>query len=120
MNLNNRVQLIGVLGENPIIKEFGSDNKMARFSMFTTDVYKRGDEYVKEVMWHTVVAWGQLAEVAEKSLCKGGEAIVDGKLVRRSYIDTKGARQYITEVVATLVMNGAGNESNVFAANKIA
>ncbi|MBQ4476632.1 MAG: single-stranded DNA-binding protein, partial [Bacteroidales bacterium] len=41
MNLRNRVQLIGNLGSEPQIREFGNGRKLARFSLATTDVYKK-------------------------------------------------------------------------------
>ena len=107
MNLNNRVQLIGTLGSNPVIKEFESGSKVARFSVFTVDVVKKDDEFLKETLWHTVVAWDKLADQAVKHLIKGGEVVVDGKLARRSYIDTTGQNQFITEVIAYTIIAGA-------------
>ena len=47
MNLRNRVQLIGNVGSEPLIKEFNSGKKMARFSVATDDVKKVNGEFVK-------------------------------------------------------------------------
>ncbi len=100
MNLRNRVQLIGNLGSEPIIKEFGNNKKMARFSIATQDIYKKDGKLVKEVQWHSIVAWDKIAESAEKNLVKGTEVVIDGRLIRRSYNDKNGEKQFISEIIA--------------------
>lgn len=101
MNIKNRVQLIGNLGGSPEVKEFESGNKVARFSVATSDYYtnKKGEK-ITETHWHNVVVWGKLAEIAEKLLQKGSQVAIDGKLTTRNYTDKQGAKKYITEVVA--------------------
>jgi single-strand DNA-binding protein len=47
------------------------------------------------------VAWGKVAEIAEKFLAKGSEVAIEGKLVNRTYNDKEGNKRYITEVVVT-------------------
>ncbi len=39
-SLRNSVQLIGNLGMDPEVKQVSNGNKMARFSLATTDTYK--------------------------------------------------------------------------------
>jgi single-strand DNA-binding protein len=53
---------------------------------------------VTETQWHTVVAWGKVAELAEKYLAKGSEVAIEGKLINRNYTDKEGVKKYITEV----------------------
>jgi single-strand DNA-binding protein len=54
------------------------------------------------------VAWGKVAEIAEKYLDKGKEVAIEGKLVNRSYNDREGNKKYITEVqVSELLLLGA-------------
>ncbi|HNP94678.1 MAG TPA: single-stranded DNA-binding protein [Cyclobacteriaceae bacterium] len=107
-SLRNSVQLIGRLGKDPEVKEFGKSKK-ATFSIATTDSYKnqKGDK-VEDTQWHNVVIWGKLAGIAEKYLKKGAEVAVEGKLVHRSYESSKGETKYITEInVNDLVLLGA-------------
>jgi single-strand DNA-binding protein len=106
--LKNRVQLIGNLGADPEIKSFDNDRKMARISIATNEVYTNNKgERVEETQWHTVIAWGKLAEIAEKYLHKGSEVALEGKLVNRSWETKEGEKRYVTEVVAAeLVMLG--------------
>jgi single-strand DNA-binding protein len=106
--LRNRVQLIGNLGKAPEIHTTEKGRKLARFSIATNDTYRSATgERVKETLWHTVIAWGKLAEIAEKYLTKGKEVAVGGKLVHRSYIDKDGVKHRISEVVLNeMVMLG--------------
>jgi single-strand DNA-binding protein len=97
--MKNRVQLIGNLGQDPEIKNLDNGNKMARMSIATNERYKNAQgEYVTETQWHNVIAWGKVAEIAEKLLSKGSEVVVEGKLVHRNYADKDGVKKYITEV----------------------
>ncbi len=102
--VKNRVQLVGNLGNAPEMKSF-ENNKLARFAVATSE-YKRtkNGETSTETHWHNVVAWGKLAEIAEKLFQKGSQVLVDGKLVTRSYTDKDGNKRYVTEIVANEVM----------------
>lgn len=108
--IKNKVQLIGNLGRAPEIRTTESGKKMARFSVATDDFFRNSKgERVKETLWHTVVAWGKLADFAEKSLTKGTEVVLSGKLTHREYIDKKGIKRLITEIVMNeLVIVGGG------------
>ncbi len=111
--LKNKVQLIGNLGNAPEIKSISGGKKMARFSMATNETYRNAKgEKVTETQWHNIVAWGKVAELAEKYLAKGSEIAIEGKLVNRSYTDKDGSKKYITEVqLNELLMLGDKNKS---------
>lgn len=103
--LKNKVQLIGNLGGNPEIKTTEGGKKLARFSIATSEVYRNAKgEKVTETQWHNLVAWGKLAEIAEKFLVKGSEVAIEGKLVNRNYNDKEGNKKYITEVQVNEVL----------------
>jgi len=106
--LRNKVQLIGNLGATPEIKTLDGGKKMARFSIATNESYRNAKgEKVTETQWHNLVAWGKVADIAEKYLTKGKEVVIEGKLVSRSYNDKEGSKKYITEVqVNELLMIG--------------
>ena len=108
--IKNKVQLIGNLGQEPDIRTTETGKKVARFSIATNDIYRNSrGERIKETLWHTVIAWGKLAEIAEKYLTKGREVAVTGKLVHREYTDKNGIKRFITEVVLNeLLMLGGG------------
>jgi single-strand DNA-binding protein len=107
--LKNKVQLIGNLGGKPEVKNLESGKKLATFSLATNESYRNasGDK-VTETQWHRLIAWGKLAEIAEKYLAKGKEIAIEGKLINRSYTDKDGNKKYITEVlVSELLMLGS-------------
>ena len=108
--IKNKVQLIGNLGQIPDVRTTESGKKLARFSIATNDIYRNSKgERVRETLWHTVIAWGKLAEIAEKYLTKGREVVVGGKLTHRDYVDKSGIKRFITEIVLNeLVMVGGG------------
>jgi single-strand DNA-binding protein len=107
--LKNKVQLIGNLGNAPEVKTLESGKKMARFSVATNEIYRNArGEKVTETQWHTLVAWGKVAEIVEKYLTKGREVAIEGKLINRSYNDKEGIKKYITEIqVNEVLMLGA-------------
>lgn len=100
-SIKNRVQLTGNLGAMPEVKNLENGNKVARFSVATSEDYlnKNGDK-ITTTQWHNIVAWGKLAGIAEQVLKKGEQVIIDGKLSTRSYTAKDGSKRYITEIVA--------------------
>lgn len=97
--LRNKVQLIGNLGNAPEVRNTESGKKLVKFSVATNEVYNNNKgEKVKETQWHNVIAWGKVAEIAEKYLRKGSEVAVEGKLITRNYNDKEGNKKYVTEV----------------------
>ncbi|MCX2838268.1 single-stranded DNA-binding protein [Salinimicrobium sp. MT39] len=103
--IKNHVQLIGNVGQEPIITNLESGKKVARFSLATNEYYKNDNgEKVQNTEWHTVVAWGKTAEIIEKYAGKGKEIGVSGKLKSRSYEDNDGIKRYVTEVEANEIL----------------
>jgi single-strand DNA-binding protein len=106
--LKNKVQLIGNLGNAPEVRNTESGKKLVRFSVATNEQYKNAKgERVTETQWHNLIAWGKIADIAEKFLVKGTEVAIEGKLVNRNYTDKEGNKKYITEIqVNELLMLG--------------
>lgn len=97
--LKNKVQLIGHLGQDPEIVNMENGNKLAKFSIATSDSYKNAQgEKVEDTQWHNVVAWGKTAEIVENYLNKGKQVAIEGKLTHRSYETKEGEKRYVTEV----------------------
>lgn len=103
--LKNKVQLIGNVGQKPAITNLEEGKKVARVSLATNDSYKNSKgEKVIDTQWHTLVAWGKLAELIEKYVDKGKEIAVEGKLTSRSYEDKEGNKKYVTEVIVSEIL----------------
>lgn len=97
--LKNSVRLTGFLGNDPEVKTFSNDRTLARVSIATNERYRNGQgEWVTDTQWHSLVFWGKQALFAQKSLSKGSEIAVEGKLVNRQYVDKDGVTRYVTEV----------------------
>jgi single-strand DNA-binding protein len=109
--LKNKVQLIGNLGNAPEVKTTESGKKLAKFSVATNESYRNAKgEKVTETTWHNLVAWGKVAEIAEKYLTKGKEVAIEGKLINRSYTDKDGNKKYITEVEVNEILMFGGDK----------
>lgn len=97
----NKVTLIGNLGKDPEVTKLPKGGQVAKFAMATNESYRDKDGKMHTITdWHQVVAWQQLAEVAEKYLRKGGHLYLEGRLKNRSYEDKEGKTCYVTEIVA--------------------
>ncbi len=109
-SIKNYVHLLGNIGDDPQVKNLESGIKVARFSLATNEYYKdaKGKKQT-DTNWHTIVAWGKIAEIVEK----GKEVGVVGKLKTRTYTMDDGNQRYVTEVVADeILLMGSKNGNN--------
>lgn len=99
--LKNSVQLIGNLGKDVSLVTFDSGRMLANFSIAINDNYKDAEGQLQtNTYWHTIKAWGKLAELMSQNLKKGSQVAIKGKLVTNSYTDKEGVNRYSTEVIA--------------------
>jgi single-strand DNA-binding protein len=97
----NKAILVGNVGKDPEVRHLEGGTSVARFTLATSDSYKnKAGELVKNTEWHNIVAWRQLADLAEKYIRKGGQIYVEGKITNRQYDDKDGNKRYINEIVA--------------------
>lgn len=97
--LKNKVSLIGRIGAKPEEQVFESGVKKTRISLATNEGYKdKKGEWVENTQWHNIIAWGNQVDRVIRSLDKGTEVVVEGRLVNRSYDDKNGERRFITEI----------------------
>jgi single-strand DNA-binding protein len=108
MRQTNTVQLIGYLGADPAIKQFANGNKCARMRVAThTPLKKKNSDGSQQysTAWHTVVAWAQSADFAERNFLKGSHILVDGRVAYRTYQDQGGQKKSVTEIIAGTLTN---------------
>ncbi|MDX1904012.1 MAG: single-stranded DNA-binding protein [Thermonemataceae bacterium] len=92
----NKVTLIGHLGKNPVWKVLKGG-----ISVATTESYRdKAGALQTETEWHSVVAWRNLADLANKYLQKDSHIYLEGKIKSRFYEDKDGVKRYLTEIVA--------------------
>ena len=74
---NNRVQLLGFIGQEVEVREFAEGNKLARVRLATDEFKKTANGQVEKVTtWHTVIGWGQTAQQMIDLLHKGQKVFV--------------------------------------------
>jgi single-strand DNA-binding protein len=101
----NKVILVGNVGKDPVIRYFDKGVAKATFPLATSETYtNQQGETITSTEWHNIVLWRALAEVAEKTIKKGSQVYIVGKIKTRSYVDKDGVNKYITEILADTLL----------------
>mgnify|MGYP003289323565 CR=1 FL=1 len=96
----NTIYLLGRCGKDAEVRMAGQ-NKVATFSLCTGGKYKTNDgREIDDTAWHNIVAWRNLAELAEKYIKKGSQLLVVGRLSYRKYTSNDGVERNVTEIIA--------------------
>jgi single-strand DNA-binding protein len=98
----NKVILVGNLGRDPEIRTLGSGDRVASFSVATSETWRdrATGERREKTEWHRVSIFNDnLVKVAENYLRKGSKVYLEGALQTRKYTDASGAERQATEVV---------------------
>ncbi len=90
----NRVILVGNLTRDPEIRYTQSGKGVTKFTLAVNNPRNR-----EETTFVDIVAWDRLGETCNTYLKKGMNALVEGRLVIRSYDDKDGNKRKATEVV---------------------
>ena len=104
----NKVLLIGNVGSDPEVRYLDGNNngnggnaKVATIRLATSERFRdRSGEQRENTEWHNVVAWRNLADLAENFIRKGTQIYVEGRIRTREFTDQTGAKRYRTEIVA--------------------
>lgn len=100
----NRVFLIGHLARDPEYKNTSSDSAVCSFTLATNETWYDKERTKQErTEWSKIETWGKLADICHKHLKKGDQAFIEGKLRTRDYVDKKGEKKYVTEIIAANV-----------------
>jgi single-strand DNA-binding protein len=126
----NKVILVGNLGKDPEIRSFQSGDRVANFSIATSESWKdkATGERKEKTQWHNVVVKNEnLVGICEKYLKKGAKVFIEGQLETRKY-EKDGRDVYTTEVVVPrfrgeitmLDSKGGGGAANDYAGEPVA
>ena len=103
--------LVGNLGKDPEIKTFDNGERVANFTVATSQVWrdKFSGERKERTQWHNIAVHTQpLVDIVEKYARKGNKIYIQGQTEKRKYTDRNGVeretaevvlRPYITEIV---------------------
>jgi single-strand DNA-binding protein len=108
----NKVILVGNLGQNPELRYTQGGSAVVNMRMATTERYTdKSGQKQEQTEWHTVVAFGRLAEICGQYLTKGRQIYIEGRIRTRQWQDQQGQKRYTTEIVAnTMQMLGGRGE----------
>lgn len=96
----NKVIILGNLGQDPEVTTLENGNKVAKFSVATSETYKdKQGEKQTQTEWHNVEIWGNLATVAENYLKKGSKVYLEGKIKTDTW-EKDGETKYKTKISA--------------------
>lgn len=112
MSWNNKVELVGSLGADPEVRYTNSGTTVLSFRVATTERWKDASGAQKEeTEWHSIVAFGKIADESAPHLRKGSYVRVEGKLKTESY-EKDGQKRYTTKIHASHIAPAAFPKSD--------
>ena len=82
--MNNSITIVGHVGKDPKTVSFGdTGNKVVKFSVGVKEFTQKGEE--DKTMWIDVDAWNGIGDRVLKTLTKGREVVVNGRLAISPY-----------------------------------
>ena len=97
----NKVILLGNLTADPDVKASPKGTYVAKLRLATNTYAGKDDEGARKehTEFHSLVAFGKLAEFAGQYMHKGRQVYVEGRLQTSSWDDASGQKRYRTEIV---------------------
>lgn len=99
----NSVTLLGNVGGDPEVRAMNNGDKVASFSLATSNVWKEKEtgEKKETTHWHRIVVFNQtLVGIIEQYVKKGSKVgVVNAEVQSRKYVDKDGSDRYVTEIV---------------------
>ena len=98
----NKACILGNVGREPEIKSTNSGDKLATFSIATSESWrdKSSGERKEKTEWHNITVWGDgLVGIVEKYVKKGDKLYIEGKIETRKWQDQSGNDKYSTGIV---------------------
>ncbi|XP_035763145.1 single-stranded DNA-binding protein, mitochondrial isoform X1 [Neolamprologus brichardi] len=105
----NRVQLLGRVGQDPVMRQVEGRNPVTIFSLATNEMWRSGEgemsssgsDISQKTTWHRVSIFKPgLRDVAYQYVKKGSRILVEGKLDYGEYVDKNQVRRQATTIIA--------------------
>ncbi|KAM9846124.1 single-stranded DNA-binding protein, mitochondrial isoform 1-T2 [Aulostomus maculatus] len=104
----NRVQLLGRVGQDPLMRQVEGRNPVTIFSLATNEMWRTGEgetnptgDISQKTTWHRVSVFKPgLRDVAYQHIKKGSRVLVEGKLDYGEYVDKNQVRRQATTIIA--------------------
>ena len=99
----NKVLLIGRLTRDPEVRFFPSGTQITTFSVAYNRKYKVNDEWKEEPHYFDIETYGALAERLGRSLSKGYQVLIEGRLAQQRWENQAGEKRSKIVIVADRV-----------------
>ncbi|XP_029778333.1 single-stranded DNA-binding protein, mitochondrial isoform X3 [Suricata suricatta] len=106
----NRVQLLGRVGQDPVMRQVEGKNPVTIFSLATNEMWRSGESEVHQMdlgdvsqktTWHRISVFRPgLRDVAYQYVKKGSRIYVEGKVDYGEYTDKNNVRRQATTIIA--------------------
>ncbi|XP_077196004.1 single-stranded DNA-binding protein, mitochondrial isoform X2 [Paroedura picta] len=104
----NRIQLLGRVGQDPVMRQVEGKNPVTIFSLATNEMWRSGEREVlqesdvtQKTTWHRISVFRPgLRDVAYQYVKKGARIFVEGKIDYGEYTDKNNVRRQATTVIA--------------------
>ncbi|KAM4748099.1 single-stranded DNA-binding protein, mitochondrial [Rhinophrynus dorsalis] len=105
----NRVQLLGRVGQDPVMRQADGKNPVTIFSLATNELWRSGESEVfstggdinQKTTWHRISIFRPgLRDVAYQHVKKGARIYVEGKIDYGEYTDKNNVRRQATTIIA--------------------
>ncbi|TKC50388.1 hypothetical protein EI555_014301, partial [Monodon monoceros] len=104
----NRVQLLGRVGQDPVMRQVEGKNPVTIFSLATNEMWRSGEnethqmgDVSQKTTWHRISVFRPgLRDVAYQYVKKGSRIYVEGKVDYGEYMDKNNVRRQATTIIA--------------------
>ncbi|XP_061108459.1 single-stranded DNA-binding protein, mitochondrial [Conger conger] len=101
----NRVQILGRVGQDPVMRQADGKNPVTIFSVATNEMWRSGEaatgDISQKTTWHRISVFRPgLRDVAYQYVKKGSRVFVEGKLDYGEYLDKNSVRRQATTIIA--------------------
>jgi|UniRef100_A0A8C0ZYU4 single-strand DNA-binding protein len=104
----NHVQLLGRVGQDPVMRQVEGKNPVTIFSLATNEMWRSGDSEVyqmgdvsQKTTWHRISVFQPgLRDVAYQYVKKGSQIYVEGKVDYGEYMDKNNVRRQAMTIIA--------------------
>ncbi|XP_072508635.1 single-stranded DNA-binding protein, mitochondrial isoform X4 [Notamacropus eugenii] len=104
----NRVQLLGRVGQDPVLRQSEGKNPVTIFSLATNEMWRSGESETSQqgdisqrTTWHRISVFRPgLRDLAYQYVKKGARVFVEGKIDYGEYVDKNNVRRQATTIIA--------------------
>jgi len=106
MNFNKAI-IIGNVTRDPEVRTTSTGQNVASIGVATNRVWNsKSGEKQEKVEFHSIVAWGRLADICGQYLTKGQLVMFEGRMETRTWEGQDGVKRSKTEIVAENMQMG--------------